>query len=92
MTDKEKLVTRARELSDEARAGDGSASDVREEQRIRMADALSDIAKALENGETLGKYGGTLSRQIIDSWPLGNELGNRISEFEEQLDGHLARI
>ncbi len=24
----------------------------------------------------------TLSRMVVDSWPLGTEIGNRISEFE----------
>lgn len=54
--------------------------------RERMKNSLSNIEKQLRSDvvplENSG--GGTLTRQIVDSWPLGDELGKKITEFEDR--------
>ncbi len=59
-------------------------TNVRPELLNRMGDHLASIRAVLEGGiNTEIKSGMNLSRIIIDSWPLGNTLGNSIMRFEE---------
>jgi hypothetical protein len=53
----------------------------------RMKCSLERITKYLAAGDVPAaeqQHGLPLTRQIVDSWPLGNEVGRKISLFEER--------
>jgi hypothetical protein len=52
----------------------------------RMKILLMNIEKQLisERGPSKDSGGGTLTRLIVDSWPLGDDLGKKITEFEDR--------